>query len=221
MRAVLFSIRPQHCFNIVQGLKGDEVRKTKPKIDVPFKAYIYCTKAREFFTHGSIREAVDDLYRLPSGEIKYGYAGELMCYGEDEYDENNFLNGKVIGEFICKEIKEYTEEMLFEGMDEINRSFAEEYSCLSIDDLLAYKGKKDVLYFIDISDLVIYDKPKELSELTRFCDGNNEKTGCSGCEYYYTESNESIGFYDECCCNNSRPLERAPQSYCFVEELQK
>ena len=216
MRAVLFSIRPQHCFNIVQGLKGDEVRRTKPKIDVPFKGYIYCTKAREFFTHGSIREAVDDLYRLPNGEIKYGTSVELMSYGLNEYDESNFLNGKVIGEFICKEIKEYTEEMLFEGMDEINRSFAEEYSCLSIDDLLAYKGEKDVLSFIDISDLVIYDKPKELSEFYRECEENE----CENCPYLHFE-NTANSYEGYCTVDEKIPIKRAPQSYCFVEELKE
>lgn len=215
-KAVLYSIQPLHCFNITTGLKLAEVRTKKPKIDLPFKAYIYCTKAQEFFIRGRIRESLQDLYRLPSGEIKYGYSGELMCYGEGEYDENNFLNGKVIGEFICKEIKEYTEEKLFEGMDEINRSFAEEYSCLSIDDLLAYKGKKDVLYFIDISDLVIYDKPKELSEFYRECEENE----CDNCPYFHFE-NTPCSYEGECMVDEKIPIKRAPQSYCFVEELQE
>lgn len=45
MKAVLISIRPEWCDLIARGEKTLEVRKTKPKIDTPFKCYIYCTKA--------------------------------------------------------------------------------------------------------------------------------------------------------------------------------
>lgn len=44
MKAVLISIRPEWCDLIARGEKTLEVRKTKPKIDTPFKCYIYCTK---------------------------------------------------------------------------------------------------------------------------------------------------------------------------------
>lgn len=213
-KAVLFSIQPLHCFNIVTLKKLAEVRKSKPKINTPFKAYIYCTKNKNFFKGGGMRLSNDDLYRLPNGEIKYGCSVELMSYGEDEYDENNFLNGKVIGEFICNSIDEYTEAKLFEGMTEINASFAEEYSCLSIDELLAYKGAKDVLYFLNISDLVIYDKPKELSEFYREC----EKSECDNCPYLHFE-NTPNSYEGYCMVNEKIPIKRAPQSYCFVEEV--
>ena len=45
MKAVLISIRPEWCDLIARGEKTLEVRKTRPKIDTPFKCYIYCTKA--------------------------------------------------------------------------------------------------------------------------------------------------------------------------------
>ena len=45
MKSVLISIRPEWCDLIARGEKTLEVRKTKPKIDTPFKCYIYCTKA--------------------------------------------------------------------------------------------------------------------------------------------------------------------------------
>lgn len=44
MKAVLISIRPEWCVKIANGEKTVEVRRTKPKIPVPFKAYIYCTQ---------------------------------------------------------------------------------------------------------------------------------------------------------------------------------
>ena len=44
MKSVLISIKPKYCELIVSGQKTMEVRKTKPRIDTPFKCYIYCTK---------------------------------------------------------------------------------------------------------------------------------------------------------------------------------
>ena len=43
-KAVLISIRPTWCELIANGEKTIEVRKTRPKLDTPFKCYIYCTK---------------------------------------------------------------------------------------------------------------------------------------------------------------------------------
>lgn len=42
MIAVLISIRPKWCEKIISGEKTIEVRKTRPKMDTPFKCYIYC-----------------------------------------------------------------------------------------------------------------------------------------------------------------------------------
>lgn len=41
--SVLLSIKPKYCELIMSGKKTLEVRKSKPKIDVPFICYIYCT----------------------------------------------------------------------------------------------------------------------------------------------------------------------------------
>ena len=228
MKAVLMSTQPKWCELIARAInpvrysafKTIEVRKTRPKIETPFKVYIYCTKAKEFFVHGGIRETLDDLYRLPSGEIKYGYSGELMCYGEDEYDENNFLNGKVIGEFICNEITvaEYGNYCVLPKV----KTMIDEL------DLLEYANEKTV-YGWHISDLVIYDKPKELSE---FYVVDYEAVNC--CEHReriynnpdFTNGAMLPGSYlcedknDWCTKCKTRPITRPPQSWCYVEELQ-
>lgn len=47
--SIMQSIKPFHCENIAVGKKGYEVRKTKPNISTPFKAYIYCTKSQNHF----------------------------------------------------------------------------------------------------------------------------------------------------------------------------
>lgn len=40
MKAVLISIRPEWCEKIISGEKTIEVRKTRPKMNPPFKCYI-------------------------------------------------------------------------------------------------------------------------------------------------------------------------------------
>ena len=42
-KAVMLSVRPKWCEKIASGEKTIEVHKTRPKINTPFKCYIYCT----------------------------------------------------------------------------------------------------------------------------------------------------------------------------------
>lgn len=43
MKSVLISIRPKWCEKIISGEKTIEVRKTRPRLNPPFKCYIYQT----------------------------------------------------------------------------------------------------------------------------------------------------------------------------------
>ena len=47
MKSVLISIKPKWIEKIVNGEKTIEVRKTRPKIETPFKCYIYFTYGQE------------------------------------------------------------------------------------------------------------------------------------------------------------------------------
>ena len=47
MKSVMLSIKPKWVDKIVKGEKTIEVRKSRPKIDTPFKCYIYCTYGQE------------------------------------------------------------------------------------------------------------------------------------------------------------------------------
>jgi hypothetical protein len=172
------------------------VRKTKPKLETPFKCYIYCTKGEHLwktkervFLDGAYNRLLDDL-------------------------PDYLLDGKVIGEFVCDRVVQFENDCYAPAFDE-----TADLSCLGFKELYDYLGTKEYGYGWHITDLVIYDKPKELSEFTRFCDGVGGNIGCRGCKYYYTESNESIGFYEECGCDNLRPLKRPPQSWCYCEEV--
>ena len=107
-RAVLISIQPKWCELVANGKKTIEVRKTRPKLETPFKCYIYCTKPSKKYQTicGCMVINTDELYRLPNGEIKHDWSGELMTVKE-EYTKDNFLNGKVIGEFVCDRIDDF------------------------------------------------------------------------------------------------------------------
>ena len=81
MKSVLISIRPEWVEKIVNGEKTIEVRKSAPK-ELPFKAYIYCTKDRKNL--------------LP---IEHGKVLQKVNFWENTDAYYGF--GKVIGEFIC------------------------------------------------------------------------------------------------------------------------
>ena len=49
MKAVLISIRPKWCEKIFNGQKTIEVRKTVPRLEMPFKVYVYMTKRKWIF----------------------------------------------------------------------------------------------------------------------------------------------------------------------------
>nr|DAV52608.1 MAG TPA: hypothetical protein [Caudoviricetes sp.] len=80
-KAVMLSIRPKWCEKIASGKKTIEVRKTKTKLETPFKAYIYCTMPDTRDPHNILE--------------LHGADGKIRK-----------ANGKVIGEFTCDRIYE-------------------------------------------------------------------------------------------------------------------
>lgn len=183
MKAVLISIQPQWCELIASGRKTIEVRKTRPKIATPFKCYIYCTKNKTI---------------------------------ADEYwgNRNNHIyidNGKVIGEFVCDEIYDITPVPYYEETCgyKILQAVIDD-SCLTAHDIITYLTRIDTrvnAYGWHISDLKIYDKPKELGEFSYPAEHNFTKRTIK-------ESRE-MGFI----CHGVY-ITRPPQSWCYVEELE-
>lgn len=191
MKAVMLSIQPKWCEKIASGEKTFEVRKTRPKIETPFPCFIYETQ------------------------------GETETPWIDEDGHEIFKGrGQVIGEFVCDEITPLFNvattswSLLAGNVHEYAKSLVR-MACLTEEEMHSYaKGK--YCFAMHISDLVIYDKPKELSEFYHYC-GDDPK--CDGCKYLYSESNESVGLYEECCSlvEGCKPLTRPPQSWCYVE----
>ena len=183
MKAVMISIQPKWVEKIANGEKTIEVRKSAPK-EVPFKCYIYETQGQYVkFTHGA--------------HTKYGYG-----------------RGKVIGEFTCDKVEMVNAKCSDYGIDLFyhdcltngcltEREIEKYFNVPEDRDLRAMKGNG---YVWNISDLKIYDKPKELSEFRKPCD---RFLDCCTCRRLVR--NEYMS------CDNK--INRPPLSWCYVEEL--
>ena len=182
-KAVLISIHPRWCEKIASGKKTIEIRKTRPKLETPFKCYIYCTKDKHiaFMQNASgtnLIACMDVDAAIPVG----GAIG----------------NGKVIGEFTCDRIYELETRSpggsyYVKGEDQPTTNDVARQSCLTLKDMHEYlqaaKG-----YGWHISDLKVYDKPKEMDDFTGL---RETKFGA-----------EPV------------TIKRPPQSWCYVEEVE-
>lgn len=135
------------------------------------------------------------------------WTGKRYAYADDR-SHNLFDvcgNGKVIGEFVCDEIYDC-------------RDINTDDACITVAEWLKYtKGHKGKVYGWHISDLVIYDKPKELSEFATFCDKNVNH--CANCEHYLFDNDDLNGYRRWCGVYRRKPLTRPPQSWCYTEIL--
>ena len=201
-KAVMISIQPYYVFLIIARLMGwnipqekrIEVRKNFPKNPAwTREVCIYCSKSKKSFN------------RIPK---EYQ---SLMV---------KFL-GKVIGKFMCNEI--------YSILGGINDTPILNRACLTEEEAGDYLGRIDTpmsntIYGIKqgkawyISDLVIYDKPKELGEFnTPTCEKNESE--CDNCKYKVNVGSYYYPEYD-CPIENGKPLTRPPQSWQYVEPLE-
>lgn len=148
-KAVLISIRPKWCEKIISGEKTIEVRKTRPKMDTPFKCYIYCTKPEEKL-----------LTIMKDGDENYGetYHGKPVFIKTEKAPTTGLWDKrqKVIGEFLCDQI------ININGAGRIP-SDAARPTCLEPAELHQYLGAATAFGW-HISNLRIYDNPRELRE---------------------------------------------------------
>lgn len=135
-KAVLVSIRPKWCEKIISGEKTIEVRKTRPKLETPFKCYIYCTKPEEKL-----------LTIMKDGDENYGetYHGKPVFIKTEKAPTTGLWDKrqKVIGEFLCDQI------ININGAANLPRACG------------AATG-----FGWHISDLRVYDHPRDLWEFT-------------------------------------------------------
>lgn len=180
MKCVLLAIQPKWCEKIFNGEKTIEVRKSRPKIDTPFKVYVYMTKRKWIF--------------------------KLLPFLKNRF-------AKVIGEFVCDRIEKFSVGSLH--CDDIEKE-----SCLSYSEMINYFYKPEELdgktvkwgFGWHISDLKIYDKPRELGEFRKPCNHINDCCTCKEAEFQY-DGDELRGLV----CRREIPLIRPPQSWCYIE----
>ena len=184
-KAVLISIRPKWCELIASGQKTIEIRKTRPQIKTPFKCYIYCTKDNkaQFWIAKS-----------------YFY---LDDHAHNAFDKRG--NGTVIGEFACDEIK--TIDIPYPAYWTERHKRELDNSCLTLQQAHSYL-RSDCGYGWHISDLIIYDRPKTLTEFMKPCDPDPDGVPlCLQCK----RLGENYG------CGGT--ILRPPQSFMYVEEM--
>lgn len=203
MKAVMKSVTPQICGKVASGNCTMLVSKTVPKGGTPFKGYIYCTSSD---VHSAL--VVGD------GDAKLIHC----CNYKSAIPVGGAIgNGKVIGEFVCDEVEKFSVGSL--RCDDI-----EKLACLSYREMINYFYKPEELdgktskmgYGWHISDLKIYDKPKELSEFFTIDESDNDC--CIACVYHETPIEEMPC---RTCTGERKYLYRPPQSWQYVEELEE
>ena len=161
-KAVMLSIRPKWCEKICGGEKTIEVRKTHPKLETPFKCYIYRTK-------GTVSHIING--KWVQMEVGGTVIAEFIC------------------DRIYKIDKDSTDFLFKVGGLSVYKQAAEEKCGLCVamtdDELHGYLGHCQG-YGWHISGLKIYDTPKELSEFSRPFENCIDKVcdefGCASCE---------------------------------------
>lgn len=153
-KAVMISIRPKWCEKICRGEKTIEVRKSRPKLETPFRVYIYRTK-------GTVPHIIND--KWVQMEVGGTVIGEFTC--DRIYELETKAPG---GSYYVK------------GEDQPTTHDMARQSCLTLKDMHEYlKAAKG--YGWHISDLKIYDPLKELVEFRRVCVND---LYCESCAMY-------------------------------------
>ena len=144
-KAVMLSIRPKWCGKICSGEKTIEVRKTRPKLETPFKCYIYRTKR-------TVSHIING--KWVQMEVGGTIIGEFTC------------------DRIYKIDKDSTDFLFKAGGLSVYKKAAEEKCGLCVamtdDELHGYLGHYQG-YGWHISGLKIYDTPKEMDAFRRAC----------------------------------------------------
>ncbi len=189
MKAILMSVHAKWCALMMNGKKKVEVRKgtalykaIQKLIDEYGYAdiYVYCTKKEELF------------YDLVCGKRFY-----FNLPNRNKNKVYRLSNGMVVFKFRCYKVEELFikygvgwQTKTIKGKEQI-----EKLTQLSVFQLFEYCGRKTSTA-IHISDLEVFDKPKELSEFE-----------------HYNLTEKSYRRFPHCDFN----LTKAPQSWQWIE----
>lgn len=189
-KAVMLSIQPYYVFLIIARLMGWNIPQEKT------------VEVRKDYPKASDWNKVVHIYCSKN-------RNSFNCIPKQYQPFMEKLLGKVVGEFVCDSIRKSEADNLIQAYYHNNPA----ETCLTDQELVLYATIGKPLYFWHISDLKIYDKPKELGEFYVRC--GDRKIKCDGCKYKKQES-----WFDPPYCEVDGYISLAcpPQSWGYVEE---
>lgn len=201
MKSILISIKPEWVRKILRGEKAVEIRKTEPKCELPVTVYIYCTKGKP------------NLW-LPYEHDCFELDEASQPYLSDKpiFDIDTKMNGKVVARFTLRKVERFIQGLNEDEYERLPNFALQDYdyhgldclmekACLNDDEINEYAPDLS-FYAWHISDLEIFDEPKELSDFKSY-KKNVVNTKINGM-VFETELDNS--------------LTKAPQAWCYVEE---
>lgn len=188
MRKVLASLKPYYYYLVGEGIKKIEVRKGMPKAsDWDNEVLFYMSKDEKSFA--KIPKGFQEKYRKHFGKVGM----QFIC-------DKVFLLHPYTYDSGSADLEHRKFIQTFEGSTKENEIFAA--TCLTQDEMFDYIGAGNYGYGWHISDLKIYDKPRELREFR------------SPLKRYRNASGEWV-------VGGLSKLKRAPQSWQYVEEVEQ
>lgn len=191
MKPILMSLSPYWYYLICEGIKSIEVRSRIPK-DQNWNKKVACYMTKDKKSFNRIPKEFQEKYKTHFGKVGM----QFMC--------DKIENIDIPYPAYFSEVK--------------NREELENKTCLTLMQMHQYS--KDRLYGLHISDLKIYDKPKELGEF--FVKGECPEENCGFCKNFHRGRRWLNGdTYDEndCIVYGIKPITRPPRSWLYVEEL--
>lgn len=201
-KAILISIKPKWCAKIMNGEKTIEIRKNKALANAIQKLidengyadiYVYCSKGK------------------PNLWLPYEYDCFKLDISSQPYLSNKpiidcdyKMNDKVVFKFRCYKVEEIEYVYSVKALRYVPKTNSLTDFRLIYDSGLTFNELNEYLkesggYAIHISDLEIFDKPKELSEFNHWTDKK--------IQWY------SVGEKVKVMVS----LTKAPQNMCYVE----
>lgn len=188
MKALLISVNPKQAAKILNGEQTVIIKKTMPKCALPIDVYVYCTK---WLKEGIL---VKNSSLRSIGFVK-GNAPKKDNL--ERLSHIRTLNGKVVVKLRIREIDKIRHdpwgESFFTEKDDYRTNVLPK-ACIGYDELKRYLYENEFssgrCYAYHVSDLQIFDEPKELSDLRYW--GCLDKVKQAPRTFTYVEGLESL-----------------------------
>lgn len=200
-KAILISIRPEWVAKILNGEKTIEIRKTAPKCGLPIDVYIYCSMSSKFIL----------TYAAGTAHSKFLSLEKRIENMRPYWNMHKPLQGKVVAKFTLNKIENFINgmnelELEWDGKPDAEYDYfayekALDKACLTYEEADKYCPDQS-FYAWHISDLEVFDQPKELSDFFSL-----PKT-------YHHDHESMVDYYRN---KEARRLKRAPQDWQFLE----